>query len=102
MLTEEQIHDLRDLVEKHLGKSLAASTHAALWRCPACSPERHALLMVSVNEYKCLSGYPCDGGADEWRRQHTPKPKEPGKFSRVIVKRTNAYSPVHEPSAYRA
>jgi hypothetical protein len=38
--------DLRDLVEKHLGKPLAASLNASLWRCPACSPERHALLMV--------------------------------------------------------
>ena len=46
--------DLRDLVEAHLGKPLAASTHAGLWRCPACSPERHALLMVSADEYHCL------------------------------------------------
>jgi len=58
--------DLRDLVEDHLGKPLVASTHAGLWRCPACSPQRHGLLMVSADEYKCLSGYPCDGGASEW------------------------------------
>ena len=69
MLTEEPIHDLRDLVEAYLGKPLAASTHAALWRCPVCPPERHALLMVSVDEYKCLSGYACDGGASEWIQQ---------------------------------
>jgi len=66
MLTDERIHDLRDLVEAYLGKPLAASAHAALWRCPVCPPDRHALLMVSADEYKCLSGYQCDGGADEW------------------------------------
>jgi len=58
--------DLRDLVEDHLGKPLATSAHAGLWRCPACSPQRHGLLMVSTDEYRCLSGYPCDGGASEW------------------------------------
>ena len=58
--------DLRNLVEAHLGKPLAASTHAGLWRCPACSPERHGLLIVSADEYKCLSGYGCDGGVREW------------------------------------
>jgi len=66
MLTEEPIHDLRDLVEDHLGKPLATSAHAGLWRCPVCAPERHALLMVSADEYRCLSGYPCDGGASGW------------------------------------
>ena len=60
--------DLRELVERRLGKPLAASKHAGLWRCPACPLERHALLMVSVDEYRCLSGYPCDGGATEWMR----------------------------------
>lgn len=60
--------DLRELVEQHLGKPLAASAHAGLWRCPACPPERHALLMVSADEYRCLSGYPCNGGATEWMR----------------------------------
>lgn len=64
--TEYLTTDLRELVEQRLGKPLAASTHAGLWRCPICPPERHALLMVSADEYKCLSGYPCDGGADEW------------------------------------
>ena len=66
MLSEEQFHDLRDLVEAYLGNPLAASTHAGLWRCPVCPPGRHALLMVSADEYKCLSGYLCDGGASEW------------------------------------
>jgi hypothetical protein len=69
--------DLRDLAEEHLGKPLAASTHAALWRCPVCPPERHALLMVSADEYKCLSGYPCDGGAEEWMSSIDPLPDEP-------------------------
>ncbi|MDX2159909.1 MAG: hypothetical protein SF162_01155 [bacterium] len=77
MLTYEQPYDLRDVVEEHLGKPLAASTHAALWRCPACPPERHALIMVSAHECKCLSGYPCDGGADEWMHSEVPEPDEP-------------------------
>jgi hypothetical protein len=59
--------DLRELAVHHLGKPLAASKKAALWRCPACPPERHALLMVSAGEYKCLSGYVCDGSVSEWR-----------------------------------
>ena len=77
MLTEEPIHDLRDLVEDHLGKPLATSAHAGLWRCPACSPQRHGLLMVSTDEYRCLSGYPCDGGASEWMRTIDREPDEP-------------------------
>jgi len=68
--------DLRELVEQHLGKPLAASAHAGLWRCPVCPPKRHALLMVSANEYKCLSGYPCDGGASEWMRYLDREPDE--------------------------
>lgn len=66
--------DLRDLVEAYLGKPLAASTHAGLWRCPVCPPERHALLMVSTDEYRCLSGYPCDGGASDWMRRQEQEP----------------------------
>jgi len=69
--------DLRELVEHHVGKPLVASTHAALWRCPVCPPERHAVLMVSAHEYKCLSGYPCDGGASEWMRNIDQEPDEP-------------------------
>lgn len=77
MMTCEPTIDLRDLVEDYLGKPLAASTHASLWRCPACPPERHALLMVSADEYKCLSGYPCDGGAGEWMSEVDPEPNQP-------------------------
>ncbi len=77
MLTDERIHDLRDLVEAYLGKPLAASAHAGLWRCPVCPPERHALLMVSTDEYRCLSGYPCDGGASEWMQNIDQEPDEP-------------------------
>lgn len=66
MLMEAQTHDLRDLAEAYLGKPLAASACAGLWRCPVCPPDRHALLMVSADEYQCLSGYPCDGGAGAW------------------------------------
>ena len=69
--------DLRDLVEAHLGKPLAASAHAGLWRCPACSSERHGLLLVSADEYKCLSGYVCDGGAGEWMQNIDQAPDEP-------------------------
>jgi len=66
--TEHVTSDLRERVEQRLGKPLAASANTGLWRCPACPPERHALLMVSADEYRCLSGYPCDGGATEWMR----------------------------------
>jgi hypothetical protein len=76
-MNHEMTIDLRDLVEAYLGKPLAASTHAALWRCPVCPPERHALLMVSTDEYRCLSGYPCDVGADEWMCSVVPEPDEP-------------------------
>jgi hypothetical protein len=69
--------DLRELAEQHLGKPLAASANAGLWRCPVCPPERHALLMVSADEYKCLSGYPCDGGASEWMSGVDPEPNQP-------------------------
>ncbi len=69
--------DLRDLVETHLGKPLAASPHAGLWRCPACSSERHGLLLVSADEYKCLSGYVCDGGVNEWMQNINQEPDEP-------------------------
>jgi len=69
--------DLRHLVEVHLGKPLAASAHAALWRCPSCPPGRHALLMASADEYRCLSGYPCDGGASEWMARITPEADAP-------------------------
>lgn len=75
--------DLRALVEQHLGKPLAASAHAALWRCPACPPERHGLLMVSADEYKCLSGYPCDGGASEWMNGQTQPIDERSVFGEL-------------------
>jgi hypothetical protein len=74
---DQTMTDLRDLAEQHLGKPLAASRKAALWYCPVCPPEHHALLMVSADEYKCLSGYPCDGGAGEWIPALTPDPDEP-------------------------
>ncbi|GIK28169.1 hypothetical protein FBR02_13790 [Anaerolineae bacterium CFX9] len=68
--------DLRERVEQHLGKPLAASAYAGLWRCPACPPERHALLMVAADDYRCLSGYSCDGGASEWMTTLDPTPDE--------------------------
>jgi len=73
---EHSTGDLRELAQQHLGKPLAVSTHAGLWRCPACPPKRHALLMVSADEYRCLSGYPCDGGATEWMRSEDKEADE--------------------------
>ena len=60
--------DLRELVEQHIGKPLASSVNASLWRCPACPPEAHSLLMVSADQFRCLGRYACDGGASEWMR----------------------------------
>jgi len=68
-----------------LASRLAASTHAGLWRCPVCPPKRHALLMVSADEYQCLSGYPCDGGASEWM-QSVAEPTD-SSWSYPMVKR---------------
>lgn len=68
MTNQPHMIDLREMVEKHLGKPLAASTNAALWRCPVCPPERHSLLLVSANQHKCLGRCVCDGGASEWMR----------------------------------
>ncbi|HMN13527.1 MAG: hypothetical protein IAE80_09570 [Anaerolinea sp.] len=58
--------DLRELVEQRLGKPLAASAHAGLWRCPVCPPEAHSLLLVSADQFRCLGRYPCDGGVSQW------------------------------------
>lgn len=69
--------DLRELVEQHLGKPLAVSTNAGLWRCPACPPERHALLMVSADKHHCLGRYACDGGASEWMHDTDKSASEP-------------------------
>lgn len=66
MQLKESTADLRELVEQHLGKTLAVSTKAALWRCPVCPPAVHSLLMISCREHRCLGRLPCDGGAIEW------------------------------------
>lgn len=76
MQNDEQTPDLRDRVEAYLGKPLAASARAGLWRCPVCPPKRHALLMVSATEYQCLSGSPCDGGAGTWLHSHVQSADE--------------------------
>lgn len=60
--------DLRELAEVHLGKPIAVSACAALWRCPACYRKHRGLLMVAANEYKCLSKHPCGGGAGQWMK----------------------------------
>ena len=36
---ERSMPDLRAIVEAHLGKPLAASVQASLWRCPVCAPD---------------------------------------------------------------
>jgi hypothetical protein len=33
--------------------------------------------MASADEYRCLSGYPCDGGASEWMARITPEADAP-------------------------
>jgi hypothetical protein len=66
MQLKESTADLRVLVEQHLGKPLAVSTKAALWRCPVCPRAVHSLLMISCHEHRCLGCLPCDGGAIEW------------------------------------
>lgn len=58
--------DLREVAEKHLGKPLAISQQAGLWRCPVCPPESYALLIVSAAGYRCLRIHPCDGGVARW------------------------------------
>lgn len=58
--------DLRELAEQHLGKPLAASANAALWRCPVCPLEAHSLLLVAADQYRCMGRYLCDGGVSEW------------------------------------
>ncbi len=62
---ESFMPDLREIVEAHLGKPLAASVQASLWRCPVCAPDTHSLLMVSADEYRCLGRFVCDGGMSE-------------------------------------
>ena len=74
MTNQPHMIDLRELVEKHLGKPLAASTNAALWRCPVCPPERHSLLLVSADQHKCLERCVCDGGACECMRSEEQQP----------------------------
>jgi hypothetical protein len=61
--------DLRELFEQYLGQPLAANAHAGLWLCPVCPPQRHGLLMVAADEYKCLTGYSCGSGASEWMQR---------------------------------
>ena len=58
--------NLRETAAKHLGKPLAVSQQAGLWRCPVCPPESYALLMVSAAGYRCLRSHPCDGGMTQW------------------------------------
>jgi hypothetical protein len=62
--------DLRDIVEARLGKPLAASVLASLWRCPVCSPDMHSLLMVSAVEIRCLGRSICDDDVSERMKTH--------------------------------
>jgi len=66
MMDLNQKHDLRERVEKRLGKPLASSRNASLWRCPVCPPEAHSLLLVAVDQHRCLGCRVCDGGITNW------------------------------------
>ena len=63
---DSSVTDLRKVIERRLGKPLAASAKAALWRCPVCRKSSHSLLMVSADQYRCLGRCQCDGGVSEW------------------------------------
>jgi hypothetical protein len=55
--------DLRVFIEAQLGKPLASSANAALWRCPLCPAATYALLWVSATQQRCLGRGACSGGA---------------------------------------
>lgn len=63
---DSSVTDLRKIVERRLGKPLAASANAALWRCPVCRKSSHSLLMVSADQCRCLGRHVCEGGVNEW------------------------------------
>lgn len=58
--------DFLEQAIRSLGRPLAASATAALWRCPKCGAQTHALLVVTADAYRCLSGYACSAGAEDW------------------------------------
>ena len=60
--------DLRERAEQRLGKPLASSPNASLWRCPVCPPEAHALLLVAADQHRCMGRRACDGGINEWMK----------------------------------
>lgn len=64
--------DLRERVEKRLGKPLASSLNASLWRCPVCPPEAHSLLLVSADQHRCMGRRVCDGGINDWMNVEYP------------------------------
>ena len=64
--SERTMTDLRVLAGQRLGPPLAASRVAALWRCPFCPPEHHALLWVAADACCCLGSGPCDADPEGW------------------------------------
>ncbi|MBK9748819.1 MAG: hypothetical protein IPO91_18855 [Chloroflexi bacterium] len=65
--------DLRERAEKRLGKPLASSPNASLWRCPVCPPEAHSLLLVAADQHRCMGRRACDGGINEWMNAEDPE-----------------------------
>ena len=64
--------DLRERAEKRLGKPLASSLNASLWRCPVCPPEAHSLLLVTADQHRCMGRRACDGGINKWMNAEAP------------------------------
>ncbi len=75
--SERTMTDLRVLAEQRLGPPLAASRVAALWRCPFCPPEHHALLWVAADACCCLGSGPCDADPEGWLLSRLPLPDAP-------------------------
>lgn len=74
---DSSVTDLRKVIERRLGKPLAASANVALWRCPVCPKSSHSLLMASADEYSCLGRCQRDGGVREWMQNLKTPTSEP-------------------------
>ncbi len=69
MMALNHKHDLRERAEKRLGKPLASSPNASLWRCPVCPPGTHSLLLVATDQHRCMGRRVCDGGINDWMNE---------------------------------
>ncbi len=77
--------DLREVAERRLGESLAISIYARLRCCAACPPESYALIIVSANDYRCLSSFSCDGGTHEWMCTRNDETDMPPTIAGVLA-----------------